>query len=111
MAFDIALAEGLWAELHPQGVHVLGLIAGSTDTPAMAASGIDFAEGQAMHPDDVAREGLTQLPHGPIHVAGESNRAGAELLRSANRRQSVALMSQGAAALYHLPVPDLPDQE
>lgn len=109
-AFDIVLAEGLWAELLPHNVHVLGLIAGSTDTPAMAASGINFAQGQAMDSDEVAREGLAQLAHGPIHVAGENNRAGAEILRGDNRRQSVALMSQGAASLYQLPMPELPDK-
>jgi uncharacterized protein len=108
-AFDIALAEGLWAELHPHNVHVLGLIAGATDTPAMAASGINFAAGEAMDPDDVAREGLAQLSQGPIHIVGENNRMGAAFLRSENRRQTVSLMTQGAAGLYQLPVPDLPE--
>lgn len=32
-AFDVALAEALWWELGEHGVHVLGLLAGSTDTP------------------------------------------------------------------------------
>lgn len=108
-AFDIAFAESLWGELTPHGVHVLGLIAGATDTPAMTASGLAFEAGQAMDPMDVAREGLEHLPHGPVHIAGEGNRAGAEFLRGSDRRQSVALMSAGSAALYGLPVPDLPD--
>lgn len=107
-AFDITLAESLWAELHPHGVHVLGLVAGATDTPAMAASGVDFAPGQAMDPAEVAREGLERLPHGPLHIAGEGNRLAAELLRGADRRQSVAMMSAGAAALYGLTPPELP---
>jgi short-subunit dehydrogenase len=107
-SFDIILAESLWAELAPCGVHVLGLIAGATDTPAMAASGIDFEPGHAMDPMTVAREGLAQLPHGPVHVAGDGNRAGAAILRSEDRRQSVSLMSAGSAGLYGLPVPELP---
>lgn len=107
-AFDIALAESLWAELYPHGVHVLSLIAGATDTPAMAATGIDFEEGQAMDPADVAREGLEQLPHGPEHVAGETNRMIADFLRGPDRRQSVAMMTAGAAGLYGLDVPELP---
>lgn len=110
-AFDIVLAESLWAELAPCGVHVLGLVAGATDTPAMAASGIDFEEGHAMEPMEVAREGLAQLPHGPVHVAGENNRLGATLLRGEDRRQSVALMSAGSATLYGLNIPDLPAAE
>jgi short-subunit dehydrogenase len=108
-AFDIILAEGLWAELAPCGVHVLGLVAGATDTPAMAASGIDFETGHAMDAMDVAREGLEQLPFGPIHVAGDGNRDGAAILRGEDRRQSVTLMSAGSAGLYGLPLPDFPD--
>jgi len=107
-AFDIVLAESLWAELAPCGVHVLSLVAGATDTPAMTASGIRFEPGYAMDPMAVAREGLAQLPHGPLHVAGDNNRGVAAILRSEDRRQSVALMSAGSAALYGLPVPQLP---
>ncbi len=107
-AFDITLAESLWAELHPHGVHVLGLVAGATDTPAMAATGVNFAPGDAMASEDVAREGLEHLPHGPLHVAGEGNRAVQALLRGEDRRQSVAMMSAGAAGLYGLKPPELP---
>ena len=35
-AFDTVMAEALWAELHDQGVDVLGLVLGATDTPAFA---------------------------------------------------------------------------
>ena len=107
-AFDIAFAEGLWAELTPHGVNVLGLIAGATDTPAMADSGIAFEPGQAMDPADVAREGLEQLSHGPIHVAGAGNRDSAGLMRDANRRMTVGFMSMGAATMYGKNVPELP---
>ena len=34
-AFDLVMAEALWAELHDQGVDVLGLVLGLTDTPAL----------------------------------------------------------------------------
>jgi short-subunit dehydrogenase len=108
-AFDIVLAESLWAELAPCGVHVLSLVAGATDTPAMTASGIRFEAGHAMDPMTVAMEGLAQLPHGPLHVAGDNNRLGATILRGEDRRQSVALMSAGSAGLYGLPVPGLPE--
>lgn len=107
-AFDITLAESLWAELHPHGVHVLGLIAGATDTPAIAATGVDFSDGQAMTAGDVAREGLQRLPHGPLHIAGEGNRMAEPFLRGTDRRQSVALMTAGAASLYDLRAPELP---
>ena len=107
-AFDIVLAESLWAELSPSGIHVLSLVAGATETPAMAASGIRFNSGDAMNPMAVAQEGLAHLPYGPLHVAGESNRLGAAVLRSEDRRQSVSMMSAGSAGLYGLPTPTLP---
>ena len=34
-AFDMVMAEALWAELHDRGVDVLGLVLGLTDTPAL----------------------------------------------------------------------------
>ena len=61
-----------------------------------------------MASEDVAREGLERLPHGPLHVAGEGNRAVQALLRGEDRRQSVAMMSAGAAGLYGLKPPELP---
>ncbi len=97
-SFDIILAEGLYQELQPFGVHVMALIAGATDTPAMARSGIDI--GQAMAADDVAREGLAALGSGPVLVAGENNRAASVLFRDANRDQTSTLMSQATAGMY-----------
>ncbi len=103
-AFDIVLAEALWAELKPCGVDVLGLIAGATDTPAMRESGVDLGD-SAMSAAAVAAEGLAALAEGPLHVAGESNRGFAALLRSEDRRNTIELMSQGAAAMYGRPYP------
>lgn len=114
-AFEIVLAESLWQELGTAGVDVLGLIAGATTTPAMLRSGMSFGTAGAdaaragtgpatstvpMHPDEVAREALGQLGHGPIHVAGEANRAAAAGLRSAPRAQVVAAMSAAVAQMY-----------
>jgi short-subunit dehydrogenase len=110
-AFDIVLAESLWAELTPCGVHVLGLVAGATDTPAMSASGIRFEPDHAMDPMTVAVEGLEHLSHGPLHVVGGDNRQAAAILRGEDRRQSIALMSAGSAGLYGLPIPEIPDTD
>lgn len=108
-AFEINLAEGLWAELKPSGVDVLCLIAGATDTPAMAQSDIDINAGSTlgvspMPPEEVAAEGLEQLANGPVHIAGESNRAAAEMFRS-DRNQAIELLSFGAANMYGKPFP------
>lgn len=67
-AFQRILTEGLWLELEPYGVDVLHLVLGLTRTPAMERAGMRL-EGAA-DPEDVAREGLARLPHGPVHVIG-----------------------------------------
>lgn len=103
-AFDLVLAEGLWAELGPRGVDVLALVAGATRTPSMAASGarIGGQDFPGMDPDDVAREGLENLANGPTWVAGDTNRAAFEDLRTLPRREAVTAMSHAVRALYVL---------
>ena len=103
-SFDIVFAQSLWHEMASVGVDVLGLVAGATKTPAMAASGLDFETGnsqfQPMEPEEVAREGLEQLGSGPIWVAGAANRAGAEIFSSLSRRELIEAMSQSTATMY-----------
>lgn len=103
-AFDLVLAEGLWAELRPAGVDVLALVAGATRTPAMEASGalIGGEDFPGMDPADVAREGLAHLGEGPTWVAGETNRATFDVLRSLPRIDVVTAMSDATRALYGL---------
>jgi short-subunit dehydrogenase len=101
-AFDLVLAEGLWAEMSRRGVDVLCLVAGATRTPAMERSGARIG-GEAfpgMDPDDVALEGLDNVANGPVWVAGAENRAGYEHLRSLPRVQVIEYMSQGARIIY-----------
>lgn len=105
-SFDIIFAEALWAELKPFGVSVLGLVAGATDTPAMARSGIEFGDYKPMTPDEVALEGLENLSKGPVHVAGEGNRARVEVLRG-DRVKAIERVSAGAAYMYKKPYPIL----
>jgi len=75
-AFVLCFAEGLWAELRGFGVDVLNLVLGRTDTPAhrkiLEESGQPIPDDMAM-PEDVARVGLAQLPHGPIYNWGQPN--------------------------------------
>jgi uncharacterized protein len=111
-AFDIVLAESLWIELGQRGVDVLGAVAGLTDTPAMHRSGVRFDDPTyvAMSADDVAGEALAALGRGPVHVAGEQNRAMAAALWPGSRADMVAGMSAGAASLYGLPVLPAPSR-
>ena len=71
-AFGRVFAEGLWLELREYNVHVLELVLGVTRTPAMERVGLNFdVPGMRVaEPVDVAREGLDQLPNGPLFVAG-----------------------------------------
>jgi short-subunit dehydrogenase len=71
-AFGRIFAESLWLELRDHNVHVLELVLGVTRTPAMERAGLNFdVPGlRVADPRDVAREGLEQLPHGPVYVAG-----------------------------------------
>src|SRR3546814_6118734 len=85
-AFVNNLGEGLWAELTPQGIDVLTLCPGATDTEAPARQGIDPATlHNIMSPDDVARLALDNLRNGPVYVSSEHYRAVFERLREIGR--------------------------
>ncbi len=98
-AFDVIFGEGLWAELQPHGVDVLGLILSRTDTPAfrklMAEMNIPVPDGLAS-PADVARIGIERLPHGPVHNWGSTeDEPGFGPGAPAERRKMIIAMSHG----------------
>ena len=103
-AFEQVFAEGLWYEMRPHGVDVLALLAGATRTPSLERSGTIGAGSKypPMEPDDVAREGLANLGNGPVWVAGDTNRAGFDYLRSVPRRDAVTVLSKAARAFSGL---------
>jgi short-subunit dehydrogenase len=106
-AFDRTLAEGLWIELGQVGVHVVGIISGLVDTPAMRH--LKFAVGPDAFPlmdaDDAAAEAIAALPKGPMWVIGDSNREMAAGYWPTDRGQLALGMSQGTAMLFGYPVP------
>jgi len=91
--FGVHLAEGLWAELHDDGVDVCAAVLGSVDTPAAARQGVAFDPDRDMRPDDVAREVLANIGNGPTYVVGDRNRAMAAALWTVDRRAAVELVS------------------
>ena len=107
-AFDLVFGEGLWAELRRDGVDVLSLVVGATDTPALRASlekfGVtvdDLAQVSPLaDPADVAREGLEHLADGPTWQVGVPDGAGPSLLGTLPRRQAVELITQGHDMLF-----------
>jgi len=99
-AFDLILAEGLWAEWQPLGVDVLALVRGRTDTPSlrrvMDAKGEPY--GPAADPADVAEEALSHLADGPTWTYGSANPGGSSPLAALSRRDAVNMMSGRASA-------------
>ncbi|MCC6848580.1 MAG: SDR family NAD(P)-dependent oxidoreductase [Deltaproteobacteria bacterium] len=101
-AFDLVLAEALWAELREHGVDVLAVQPGSTRTPGWQASQPPELRGPGPHvmePPDVVREALAALGVEPTVVPGEANRQGAQMLATLPRRDAIALMSRITATL------------
>lgn len=99
-AFELVLAEGLWAELRGRGVDVLACRAGATRTPGYAASRPRRSV-RLMEPEDVARQALDALGRGPSAVTGALNRVAAFALgRLLPRRASIGIMGRATRRLY-----------
>jgi short-subunit dehydrogenase len=101
-AFDIVLAEALWAELHDKGVDVLGLVIGATDTPAFRR--LLVKRGQLANADDTtplpgivtadetADEAIANLTNGPTWFVGEEVREQMGLLYTISRSDAVRMV-------------------
>lgn len=106
-AFDMVFAEALWSELHDEGVDVVGLIFGKTDTPALRriehSRGLlaseDEAPPDAASVEQVIAEAFDNLTNGPTVMVGDMMRAGAQMLGSMTRNEAVNLMIQASAAV------------
>ena len=105
-AFDMVFTEALWSELHDEGVDVLGLILGKTNTPALRRlehsrghlSSEDTAPPDADSVDQVIAEAFENLSNGPTLMVGEMMRAAVPMLASLSRNEAVKLMAQAQAA-------------
>jgi short-subunit dehydrogenase len=95
-AFDCIFAEGLWYELRPHNVHVLGLILGATRTPQAVRLGMNFdsSDFPAADPDVVAQEGLEHLGIDPVWHSGGTEPI-AQGFRTMKRADAIAAMSMG----------------
>lgn len=98
-AFDLILAESLWAEWHPKGVDVLSLVLGATDTPSLHRALGELAKLRTnlADPSDVARDALDHLADGPTWLFGSDNPTGGSPFGSIARRDAVLAMSRGTA--------------
>jgi len=99
-AFNLILAEGLWAELRQGGVDVLACRAGATRTPGYASSHPQKSI-RLMEPEAVVEKALQALGHGPSVVPGAFNRLAALLLgRLLPRRTAIGVMGRATHELY-----------
>jgi uncharacterized protein len=94
-AFDLILAEALWAEWRPSGVDVLALVLGRTDTPALRRllEATDESLDGLASPDDVARDALDHLADGPTWSYGRPDPTAGSPLGGLSRRAAVMALS------------------
>jgi short-subunit dehydrogenase len=92
-AFNVNFAESLWAELRPHGVDVCCTPLGMTYTEAFQRMGVPYDPDTVMLPEDAALEIIENIGNGPTYPVGESNRAMASMIWTADRRTLVELTS------------------
>ena len=101
-AFDLILAESLWAELRPLGVDVVGLIPGMVHTPNFERSGAASGESlllRAIDPEEAVAAALGALGHQPSVVPGMAWKAVSAAGRLVPRRLMIEAMGQQVRGL------------
>lgn len=89
-----ALGEALWAELRQDGIDVLTLCPGATDTPALARMGLDAARmPHVMPPAAVAAMALDRIAEGPTLISSEHYRATFDRLLAMPRDQALLALA------------------
>ena len=91
-----ALGEGLWAELKGDGVDVLTVCPGATESEAAGKQGIDIAKLRNVMPArDVARASLDNLAEGPVFFPSEIYKGTFDQLMAMPRRDALMAMAKG----------------
>lgn len=102
-AFDRVLAEGLWEELHAEGVDVIACCAGATRTPAYEASRPVGDPAMIMESGPVVKETLAALGRTPSFLPGMANRAAGFLMeRLFPRSAAIRTMGKATRKMYGL---------
>jgi len=101
-AFEMVLAEALWAELGESGIHVLSVLAPAMTTPTFhrGVAGTDFDITTAFDPDVVVAEALAHLPHGPLLIFPNSPNGESTAPLTASRRERVEMMAEIGKSLF-----------
>ena len=94
-AFVKSLGEALWGELTPDGIDVLTICPGATDTEALSRHGIDPAKiPNVMSPAEVAGRALAALQEGPVVMPSEHYKATFDKLLALPRRDALMAMAR-----------------
>jgi uncharacterized protein len=91
-----ALGEGLWAELQPEGIDVLTLCPGATESEAAGLQGIDITTlSHVMKAQEVARLTLDTIRNGPTFFSSEIYKANFDKLLALPKRDALMAMARG----------------
>lgn len=101
-AYTLALSEALYEELREQGVDVLGLVPGMTDTPLFAASQpmMGRARSFMQTPDDVVTGALVALGRQPVYISSASDRMAANVLGALLPRKFALRMARRSMGYF-----------
>jgi len=101
-AFEMVLAEALWAELGDSGIDVLSVLAPAMTTPTFhrGVAGTDFDISTAFDPEFVVAEALAHLPHGPLLIFPDSPQGESTAALTATRRERVEMMAHIGKSLF-----------
>ncbi|HEX7822979.1 MAG TPA: SDR family NAD(P)-dependent oxidoreductase [Sphingobium sp.] len=95
-AFVNALGEALWGELTPEGIDVLTLCPGATESEAAARQGLDPATmTDQQTPEEVAKLALDNLRNGPIFIPHPHYKAMFDQMLAMPRPQALMAMAKG----------------
>ena len=103
-AYNLILAEGLWAEMREHGVDVLGFMPGTTRTPGLESSKPHLERARLVHVMEIeptVSEALNALGKRPSHTAGMINRWTAFLTqRLLPRKWAIRIVAKTMRDMY-----------
>jgi hypothetical protein len=99
-AFNTVLAEGLWKEMQPHGIDVIGCCAGAILTPGYLLAGKNRKAPGTMTAEKIAEQTLKALGKGPTIIPGTLNKIARFLFtRLLTRKAAIDIMSKNVAGL------------
>jgi len=94
-AYSQILGEGLWYELKPYQVDVLGLAATTTRTPKLKQMGmpLDHPDYPSVEPEQVVDEAFGALGRGPVHYV-DGSEPSARMIQQLPRAEAMIAVSR-----------------